>query len=176
MKVLVAIACGLAALATVSAETVRVARDATIMYNGMMCNDDTVRCDSIPRGLDTNLVSFRGNRDYERVLLGFDLPATTPKKCILRVPKPQDDSEYKLMVVVTDNNWEEATVCGANKANEGQEIGSVDSPGTTVDVSEACRNAKDQKLSLFVTTESSMVTFSSLQSGSNDVFELEYEL
>ncbi|KAJ2715323.1 hypothetical protein H4R19_001269 [Coemansia spiralis] len=178
MKVLAVLVCALAALGTASAETVRVARDATVAYNGQMCQSSTgsVPCNSIPQGLDRTLLSFKGNRDYERILLGFDLPPTLPSKCILHIPAAVDGAQYNLTVSATDNNWDEATVAGANKDIYGFQVAAVEWPATAVDIKYACDESIGNKLSLFVDTVAYGVTFNSLQSGSNDVFMLEYEL
>ncbi|KAJ2757492.1 hypothetical protein IWQ56_006253, partial [Coemansia nantahalensis] len=103
---------------------VPVARDATVAYNGITC-DNNVPCNSIPHGSEPTVLSFKGNRDYERILLGFDLPATTPKKCVLHIPKPAEGDSYNLAVVSTDSNWDEATVTGANKDIAGKRIATV---------------------------------------------------
>ncbi|PIA14577.1 hypothetical protein COEREDRAFT_82613 [Coemansia reversa NRRL 1564] len=160
-------------------ESVRVARDATVAFNGIMCDND-IPCSSIPHGMEDKLLSFRGNRDYERILLGFDLPAgETAKSCVLRIPPPLEipGDSYELTVATTDNNWEEATVNGKTKSLDGERIGSVsgtNGQGTSVDITEACKKATDGKLSLFVDTARQMVTFNSIQSGSSDIFSIDF--
>ncbi|KAJ2696418.1 hypothetical protein FB645_006204 [Coemansia sp. IMI 203386] len=163
-----------------STATVRVARDATISFNGILCANDTIPCSSLKYGLDTKLLSFRGNRDYERVLLGFDLPLNPVQKCILRVPPPLESAQdgYALTVSVTDDFWDEASVNGYTKKIDGTQLGSVNvtdvKDAGTLDITEACKQAKNHKLSLWVDTQSSMVSFNSLQSGSPDVFVLDF--
>ena len=174
--------CALAAatvgLAQASTTYIRVARDATVSFNGITCGD--IPCYSIPLGLKNDLVSFKGNRDYERILLGFDLPAANPiSKCVLMIPSPIEElptSAYLLTATVTDNDWTEDTVCGANKKNDGTEVDSVEvqpghAPGS-IDVTDACQEAKGGKLSLFVESNFSLIRFNSLQSGSMDLFSL----
>ncbi|KAJ2119616.1 hypothetical protein IWW56_001620 [Coemansia sp. RSA 2131] len=176
MKWILASLSVLAVAAGESTVSLRVARDATVSFNGIQCNNDTVPCSSIPRGLDNKLMSFRGNRDYERVLLGFDLPLNAPTKCVLRVPKPIDNSgDVSLTVATTDSVWEEATVNGYTKRLNGEQVGSLTATnGGELDVTDACARAVNHKLSLFVDTAGAMVTFNSLQSGSGDVFVLDY--
>ncbi|KAJ2160633.1 hypothetical protein GGF46_002126 [Coemansia sp. RSA 552] len=117
-------------------------------------------------------MSFRGNRDYERVLVGFDVQAT-PTKCVLRIPRPVEGEAYTLTVAVTDNDWEEATVSGATKNIDGTRIGGEvhsDSAGRAqLDVSEACRQGRN---SFFVDTAGTMLQFAAGESG-GEVFQLE---
>ncbi|KAJ1953056.1 hypothetical protein EC988_003212 [Linderina pennispora] len=146
----------------------------------MTC-DNNIPCNSIPFGLDKALTAFRGNRDFERVLLGFDLPTTKPiSKCVLKIPTPIEvatTGEYTLTAIVTDNNWNETAVAGANKDMSGTQVGSAkvvagQAPGD-IDVTSACQNAKDDKLSLFIDTSFPMVRFNSIQSGSPAIFSLD---
>ncbi|KAJ2032295.1 hypothetical protein IWW57_000293 [Coemansia sp. S610] len=166
-----------------STVNLRVARDATVSYNGIMCSYDTVPCNAIPFGLQNKVTTFRGNRDFSRVLLGFDLPTNKPTKCVLRVPKPVDNNGpsapgFALTVSNTDNVWDEASVCGYNKKIDGTVVGSVNvtAPQETgsVDVTAACTNATNYKISLFVDTSFPLIAFNSLQSGHKDVFTLDY--
>ncbi|KAJ1822085.1 hypothetical protein LPJ56_001004 [Coemansia sp. RSA 2599] len=164
-----------------STVTLRVARDATVAFNGILCANDTVPCSSLRFGLDTKLLTFRGNRDYERVLLGFDLPLNAPTKCVLRVPPPLESAQpsgYALTVSVTDDFWDEQSVSGYTKKIDGSNLGSVNVTTAggrgSLDITGACKDAKNHKLSLWVDTQSSMISFNSLQSGSPDVFTLEY--
>ncbi|KAJ2807896.1 hypothetical protein H4R20_001090 [Coemansia guatemalensis] len=160
-------------------ENVRVARDATVAFNGILCEND-IPCSSIPHGEEDKLLSFRGNRDYERILLGFDLPAgETATSCVLRIPAPLEiaGDSYELTVAITDNNWEEATVNGQTKSLDGERIGSAsgaNGQGASVDITEACRKVADGKLSLFVDTSQQMISFNSLQSGSSDTFSIDF--
>ncbi|KAJ1833847.1 hypothetical protein IWW55_004403 [Coemansia sp. RSA 2706] len=180
MKWILATSTVLAAVAAADSTTsLRVARDATVAFNGIMCNNDTVPCSSLAQGLQNTVVTFRGNRDYERVLLGFDLPLNAPKKCVLRIPKPAESTgdSVEVTVAATDSVWDEATVSGYNKKLDGTQVGTAavsKSEGGTLDVTEACANASNHKLSLFVDTTGSMITFNSVQSGSGDVFVLDY--
>ncbi|KAJ2817015.1 hypothetical protein FBU31_006374, partial [Coemansia sp. 'formosensis'] len=64
-----------------STVNLRVARDSTISYNGILCNYDTAPCSAIPHGQENKVTASRGNRDSERILLGFDLPTNKPTKC-----------------------------------------------------------------------------------------------
>ncbi|KAJ2372595.1 hypothetical protein IW150_004043 [Coemansia sp. RSA 2607] len=166
---------------TDSKVNLRVARDATVSFNGILCANDTIPCSSLRYGLDNKLMTFRGNRDYERVLLGFDLPTNKPKKCVLRIPKPLETASgngYALTVSTTDSFWDEATVSGYTKKLDGAQVGSANVTSNnatgTVDVTSVCANATNYKISLFVDTQNSMITFNSLQSGSSDVFTLDY--
>ncbi|KAJ1767066.1 hypothetical protein LPJ74_005571 [Coemansia sp. RSA 1843] len=163
--------CATAACATVN---LRTSRDATVSFNGIMCQNDTVPCSSIPLGLDTSLTTFKGNRDYRRVLIGFDLPTNKPSSCILRIPAPTsnasntNNSGYQLTVVRTDDVWEEPTVNGYTKRLEGTTVGSVkvadaSSPGS-LDVTSVCDGSASRRLSFFVDTDGGMLTFDSLQS------------
>ncbi|KAI8320528.1 hypothetical protein GQ54DRAFT_298560 [Martensiomyces pterosporus] len=181
---LVAAACFAAAsvpFAQASTANLRVSRDSTVSFNGIMCNNNTVPCSSIPLGLQTKLTTFKGNRDYERVLLGFDLPTNHPSRCILRIPRPIDaaSTEYALTATITDNIWDEATVSGYNKQNAGKQIASLNVtaakplPGA-LDITAACLAAQNGKLSLFVDTSFPLVSFNSIQSGSPDIFYLDY--
>ncbi|KAJ1944711.1 hypothetical protein FBU59_002526 [Linderina macrospora] len=174
------IAAAAASLVQACTINIRVARDSTVAYNGIMC-DNNIPCNSIPFGLKNDLLTFKGNRDYERVLLGFDLPTTKPiSKCLLKIPTPIEvatTGEYTLTATVTDNKWNETAVTGANKDIGGTQIGSVNivagqKPGS-IDVTSACKNAKDDKLSLFVDTSFPMVRFNSIQSGSPAIFSLD---
>ncbi|KAJ2844695.1 hypothetical protein J3B02_004893, partial [Coemansia erecta] len=84
-----------------STATLRVSRDATVSFNGIQCANDTVPCSSLRYGLDAKLLSFRGNRDYERILLGFDLPINQAKRCILHVPPPIEPTSGGYAVTVS---------------------------------------------------------------------------
>ncbi|KAJ2549902.1 hypothetical protein EV175_004265 [Coemansia sp. RSA 1933] len=159
----------------------RVSRDATVSFNGMMCDNNTVECASIPLGLEPSLTTFKGNRDYRRVLVGFDLPAEKPSSCILRIPPPisgASDSGYQVTVVRTDNDWEEQTVSGKTKTLDGTVVGSVkvadaSSPGS-LDVTSVCDGSANRRLSFFVDTDGGGLTFDSLQSEKTDIFTLDY--
>ncbi|KAJ2779146.1 hypothetical protein H4R18_004177 [Coemansia javaensis] len=171
MKVLAAVAC-LAAVAAAAVGIGLVERDATVSYNGMTCG--AVPCESIPLGMESTVVSFRGNRDYRRILLGFDVPRDPPASCSLMIPRPVEGADYKLAVVETDSNWDEATVSGATKSIDGTRIATVSAPDASVDITDACRRAAGKRLSLFVNTEAQGVTFNSRQSGKDDVFAIQY--
>ncbi|KAG0049862.1 hypothetical protein BGZ83_005329 [Gryganskiella cystojenkinii] len=176
LSAITATAIGLAQAYTTS---IPVARDATVSFNGITC-DNNIPCNSIPFGRKLDLVSFQGNRDYERILLGFDLPANSISKCVLKIPFPIEvptNSDYSLTVTVTDNNWAEDTVTGANKNNGGSQIGSVNvlrgqKPGD-IDVTSSCQSATGGKLSLFVGTGFTYTRFNSVQSGSSAIFSLD---
>ncbi|KAJ2726672.1 hypothetical protein GGI07_000395 [Coemansia sp. Benny D115] len=164
-----------------STVNLRVNRDATVSFNGILCNNDTVPCSSIPQGLQNKVTTFKGNRDYTRILLGFDLPTNAPTKCVLKVPKAIDVAAtdgYQLTVTVTDDTWDEATVSGYTKRLDGTSVGSVNvttSTGTgSLDVTDSCKKAKNLKLSFFLDTNSSLISFNSIQSGNPDVFTLDY--
>jgi hypothetical protein len=157
--------------------------DATVAYNGIMCDNDTL-CSAIPQGQQGRLVAFKGNRDYERILLGFDLPQRALVKCVLLIPKPIDnasaDGSYSLTVSLTDNDWDEVTVSGRTKAIASSEIARVvvDSSDSQemavpVDITQACQASRD-KLSLFIDTSFPMIVFNSIESGSADIFAIEY--
>ncbi|KAJ1944088.1 hypothetical protein GGF37_002355 [Kickxella alabastrina] len=157
----------------------RVSRDASVSFNGILCQNDTVPCSSVPLGLQTKLVAFKGNRDYSRILLGFDLPLDSVKKCVLQVPAPIDIAGpgYSLTASVTDDFWDEATVSGFTKKIDGTPVGSTNVTGrvaSEIDVTSACVGAKNHKLSLFVDTSFPLVAFNSIQSGNSDVFKLDY--
>ncbi|KAG0013558.1 hypothetical protein BGZ82_002095 [Podila clonocystis] len=159
--------------------TIRVTQDATVAFNGMMC-DDNVPCNSIPFGLNTDLTSFKGNRDYERILLGFDLPANLISKCILKIPHPIEvgtPGEYTLTATVTDNDWAEDSVVGASKKNDGTQVGYVkvqaNQTPDDIDITSACQEANGGKLSLFVDANFSLIRFHSIQSGSPAIFSLD---
>ncbi|KAJ2658718.1 hypothetical protein IWW48_003866 [Coemansia sp. RSA 1200] len=170
----------LAFCATAACDTVnlRISRDATVSFNGILCQNDTVPCSSIPRGLDSSVIAFKGNRDYSRILVGFDLPTNKPSKCVLRIPPATSDGGYQLTVARTDDVWEEATVNGYTKRLDGTIVGSANStdssaPGS-LDVTSVCDGSTSRRLSFFVDTDRAMVTFNSLQSGSPDIFTLDY--
>ncbi|KAG0342417.1 hypothetical protein BG000_004714 [Podila horticola] len=178
MKFFVPSALAATTISLAQAYTIPVARDATVAFNGIMCG--RIPCSSIPQGLNKDLVTFKGNRDYERILLGFDLPANPISKCVLKIPYPiefKTTGEYILTATVTDNDWEERTVVGTNKKNDGMQVGSVkvqahQKPGD-IDVTSACQRAKGGKLSLFVDTDFSMTRFNSIESKSPDIFSLD---
>ncbi|KAJ2712801.1 hypothetical protein H4R19_002569, partial [Coemansia spiralis] len=115
-----------------------------------------------------------GNRDYERILLRFDLPPTLPRKCVLHIPAVVGGTQYNLTVTATDNSWDEATVDGANKAIAGFQIAAVEWPATAVDIKYPWDKSIGNKLGLFVDTVAYSTAFNSLQSGNNDVFVLAY--
>ncbi|KAJ2715322.1 hypothetical protein H4R19_001268 [Coemansia spiralis] len=177
MKIISAFAYAAAVLGTTSAVVVRVARDATVAYNTRMCQSSTgtVPCNSMPQGQQIMVQSFKYKGDYERILLGFDLPPVPLRTCILHIPAAMGGDEYNLTVSATDNNWEEATVSGANKDIAGVQVAAVEWPASAVDIKLACDQATGNKLSLFVdTVVDDAVAFYSLQSGRNDVFMLQY--
>ncbi|KAJ1959091.1 hypothetical protein GGI12_004524 [Dipsacomyces acuminosporus] len=158
------------------------ARDATVSYNTFQLADG--RFESlVPKGKLNTLVSFKGNRDYERVLLGFDMPAavTDPScisKCVLRVPVPSSapDQDYSLTAFAVNNAWEEDSVNAATKLSIIKEVGSVNIPKGTnpgdIDVTDACKTASAGKLSLFIDTSQPFVAFNSRES-CKDTFKLD---
>jgi hypothetical protein len=157
--------------------------DATVAYNGIMCDNNTL-FSAIPQGKQSRLVAFKGNRDYERILLGFDLPQRALVKCVLLIPKPVDnasaDGSYNFTISLTDNDWDEATVSGRTKAMASTEIARVvvDSSDNQkepvpVDITQACHASRD-RLSLFIDTSFPMIVFNSIESGSADIFAIEY--
>ncbi|KAJ2685252.1 hypothetical protein IWW39_004404 [Coemansia spiralis] len=106
-----------------------------------------------------------------------------PTKCILCVPKPINNNGpsapgFALTVSNTDNVWDEASVCGYNKKIDGTIVSSVNvtAPQETgsVDITAACANATNYKISLFVNTTFPLITFNLLQPGHKDVFTLDY--
>ncbi|KAJ2628387.1 hypothetical protein H4R22_003915, partial [Coemansia sp. RSA 1290] len=112
-----------------------------------------------------------------RILLGFDLPLNTVQKCVLHIPPPTEAATDTtgVTVSVTDNIWDEATVNGYTKRLDAERVAEANvtkENGAVVDITSACANANNHKLSVFVDTTSSMLTFNSLQSGSSDVFVL----
>ncbi|KAG0272124.1 hypothetical protein BGZ96_005454 [Linnemannia gamsii] len=159
MKFFASSALNAAAIGLAQAYTtnIRVARDATVLYTGSI-----------------------GALNLEIILLGFDLPAKSISKCMLKIPHPIEvatNGEYALSVAVTDNNWAEDTVSGANKSLNGIDIGSVLvavglKPGD-IDVTSSCQGAMDGKLSLFVESQPASTHFNSIQSGSPAIFSLD---
>ncbi|KAJ2079151.1 hypothetical protein H4R24_003981 [Coemansia sp. RSA 988] len=151
------------------------ARDATIAYNGF--RDSNGNADAYtPKGNDDTLVSFKGNRDYRRILLGYDLPREIEDtshitKCTLNVPKPAQpvDQDYTLTAYTASSNWEESTVDAGTKIISDKIVGSESFPAGkysgTIDITGACQAAAEGKFSLFVDTSQPLVVFNSQNSG-----------
>ncbi|KAJ2807897.1 hypothetical protein H4R20_001091 [Coemansia guatemalensis] len=176
----VTFAAGVCAQTTV---VLKATRDATIDYSKHFCNNGKIPCTSVTYGLDANLVTVNNWQDYQRILVGFDVPqGTVVQSCVLQVPRPfyADPKGYGLKISSTDSNWDELTVSGNSKARGNEAfIGLVqvdeDKHGGSVDVTSACKNAvANGRVSFFADTTSLMVTFNSIQSKSDDLFSLEY--
>ncbi|PIA14578.1 hypothetical protein COEREDRAFT_82614 [Coemansia reversa NRRL 1564] len=166
-----------------STVVLKATRDATIDFSKHSCNNGDSACTSVTYGLDANLVTVNNWQDYQRVLVGFDLPERTiPKSCLLQVPRPlhADPKGYGLKISSTDSNWNERTV-SADSKTEGTEtlVGLVqvegNKDGGSVDVTSACKSAvENDRISFVIDTTSLMVTFNSIQSKSDDLFSLIY--
>ncbi|KAJ1943117.1 hypothetical protein FBU59_003007 [Linderina macrospora] len=160
-----------------------VARDATVAYNGFQNSDGTFDA-LVPKGLKDTLVTFKGNRDYERVLLGFDMPKMIKDpsqitNCVLHVPTPKDapTTSYTLTAFTASSNWDEATVNAQTQITSIRMLGSVsvsgngDKPGD-IDITGACQAAAEGKFSLLLDTSGPLVSFNSLQAGM-DMFSVD---
>ncbi|KAJ2079075.1 hypothetical protein H4R24_004028 [Coemansia sp. RSA 988] len=161
----------------------KAARDATIDYSKHTCNNGKSPCTSVTYGLDANLVTVNNWQDHQRILVGFDIPqGTITQSCVLQVPRPlhANPKGYGLKISSTDSNWDERTVSADSKAQGGENIlGFVQVDGNkhggSVDVTSACKNAiANGRISFVIDTTELMVTFDSIQSGSDDLFSLEY--
>ncbi|KAJ2055518.1 hypothetical protein GGI17_006624 [Coemansia sp. S146] len=151
------------------------ARDATVSYSGIKNPDGSFES-LTPKGTQSTLTTFKGNKDYRRILLGFHVPAKVKDpsritKCVLHVPVPKDspDQDYSLTAYTASSNWDEDSVNGATKITSTKELGTVNvpkgkNPGT-IDVTGACQAASDGNFSMFVDTNQPLVTFYSKDSG-----------
>ncbi|KAJ2388225.1 hypothetical protein H4S02_002979 [Coemansia sp. RSA 2611] len=151
------------------------ASDATVSYSGIKNSDGSFES-LTPKGNESTLTTFKGNKDYRRILLGFHVPAQVKDpslitKCVLHVPVPKDapDQDYSLTAYTASSNWDEASVNGATKITSTKELGSVNvpkgkNPGT-IDVTGACQAAAEGKFSMFIDTNQPVVTFYSKDSG-----------
>ncbi|PIA13325.1 hypothetical protein COEREDRAFT_89676 [Coemansia reversa NRRL 1564] len=158
------------------------ARDATIAYNGF--SDANGNPDAYtPKGNDDTLISFKGNRDYRRILLGYNLPSNIKDpslitKCTLNVPKPvlPVDQDYTLTVYTASSNWEEDTVDAGTKIISDKIVGSggfsAGKYSGTISITGACQAAAEGKFSMFVDTNQPLVVFNSQNSG-KDTFSVD---
>ncbi|KAJ1938707.1 hypothetical protein EC988_007509 [Linderina pennispora] len=177
MKV-IAILSALAAVAFAESDnnvvSTDVARDTTLAYNGFQNPDGTFDA-LVPKGLKDTLVTFKGNRDYERILLGFDMPSKVKDpsqitKCVLHVPTPKDapSDSYSLTAFSASSNWDEATANAMTQITSVRQVGSVsvsdkdEKPGD-IDITGACQAAAEGKFSIFLDTSGPAVTFYSHQ-------------
>ncbi|KAJ1894659.1 hypothetical protein H4S04_008828 [Coemansia sp. S16] len=165
----------LSATAHASVYHLSTARDATVSYSGIKNSDGSFES-LTPKGTDSTLTTFKGNKDYRRVLLGFHVPAKVKDpsritKCVLHVPVPKDspDQDYSLTAYTASSNWDEATVNGATKVTSTKELGTVNVPKDknpgTIDVTGACQAASEGNFSMFIDTNQPLVTFYSKESG-----------
>ncbi|KAJ2716613.1 hypothetical protein H4R19_000545 [Coemansia spiralis] len=122
-------------------------RDATAAYSTQTCQSNT----------------GTGNRDYECILLGFDLPPTLPRKCVLRIPAVVGGAQYNLTVSATDNSWDEAIVAGANKAIASFQVAAAEWSATAMDIKYTCDKSIGNKLGLFVNMAAYGVAFKLLR-------------
>ncbi|KAJ2607141.1 hypothetical protein H4S08_004925 [Coemansia sp. RSA 1365] len=151
------------------------ARDATIAYNRFSDangNPDAYK----PKGNDDTLISFKGNRDYRRILLGYNLPSQIKDPslitmCTLNVPKPvlPVDQNYTLTVYTASSNWEEDTVNAGSKIISDKIVGSgsfsAEEYSSIINITGACQAAAEGKFSMFVDTNQPLVVFNSQNSG-----------
>ncbi|KAJ1998075.1 hypothetical protein GGI06_006336 [Coemansia sp. S85] len=170
-----AILVALSATAMAKVYHMNAASDATVSYSGIKNSDGSFES-LTPKGNESTLTTFKGNKDYRRILLGFHVPAPVKDpslitKCVLHVPVPKDapDQDYSLTAYTASSNWDEASVNGATKITSTKELGSVNvpkgkSPGT-IDVTGACQAAAEGKFSMFIDTNQPVVTFYSKDSG-----------
>ncbi|KAJ2251958.1 hypothetical protein GGI13_003560 [Coemansia sp. RSA 455] len=165
----------LSATAHASVYHLSTARDATVSYSGVKNSDGSFES-LTPKGTESTLTTFKGNKDYRRVLLGFHVPAKVKDpsritKCVLHVPVPKDspDQDYSLTAYTASSNWDEATVNGATKVTSTKELGTVNVPKDknpgTIDVTGACQAASEGNFSMFIDTNQPLVTFYSKESG-----------
>ncbi|KAJ1894710.1 hypothetical protein GGI03_005144 [Coemansia sp. RSA 2337] len=165
----------LSATAHASVYHLSTARDATVSYSGIKNSDGSFES-LTPKGTESTLTTFKGNKDYRRVLLGFHVPAKVKDpsritKCVLHVPVPKDspDQDYSLTAYTASSNWDEATVNGATKVTSTKELGTVNVPKDknpgTIDVTGACQAASEGNFSMFIDTNQPLVTFYSKESG-----------
>ncbi|KAJ2607599.1 hypothetical protein GGH99_006319 [Coemansia sp. RSA 1285] len=138
----------------------------------------------IAQGQQYTLIAHSDNRDYERILLGFDIPDRVgdPRditRCILRVPKPRrsPDQNYELIAYAASSNWNEITVTAASRVATSKPLGGVmvqkgHSPGD-IDVTAACMGATERKVSIVLDSSGPMVVFDSRNSDKHRRFKLE---
>ncbi|KAJ2744932.1 hypothetical protein GGI20_002582 [Coemansia sp. BCRC 34301] len=135
------------------------ARDATVSYNTFQDSNGSFEA-LTPKGAQSTLTSFKGDDDYRRILLGFDLPSSRVKdpsritKCLLHVPVPKNApaQDYSLTAYTASSNWDEDSVNGATKITSVRELSSVSvrkgqNPGS-IDVTGACQAAAEGKFSI----------------------------
>ncbi|KAI8318105.1 hypothetical protein GQ54DRAFT_300795 [Martensiomyces pterosporus] len=158
------------------------ARDSTVAYNAFK-NSKGQYDALIPKGMEDTLVASKSDKDYERILLGFDLPdkITDPSQitnCVLHVPQPKDapKQDYSLTAYAASSNWDEATVNADTKIMSIKQLTTTDvskgsNPGD-IDVTGACQAAAEGKFSMFVDSSGPSVSFDSIQSG-KDTFSLD---
>ncbi|KAJ2354841.1 hypothetical protein IWW50_004372 [Coemansia erecta] len=184
MKV-TAYVCALISVSVAAGNRIRVstARDATVSYNGMQNGDGTFDAYT-PKGMDPTLVSIKNERDYRRILLGFDLPETVIeveriRRCRLHVPKPVDrpSHDYMLTAYAASNNWEERTVTAADEIVSEVAVGSVavrrgHNPDD-MDVTSACLAAQSGRFSMFLDSNLEQVVFNSRNSNKKETFYLD---
>ncbi|KAI8318438.1 hypothetical protein GQ54DRAFT_300339 [Martensiomyces pterosporus] len=159
-----------------------VARDTSIIYNARICANN-IRCASIDQGQKENLITGKDDESEVRILLGFDLPLAKPTKCTLVIPRILSSVKvnHTLTVSLTDNSWDELTANGFTKSNISEEVGRIyvegsDKSAKQIDVSKACLEAKDGRLSLFVDSDNPAIMFDSREStnAAKQVFALKY--
>ncbi|KAJ1720237.1 hypothetical protein LPJ53_005113 [Coemansia erecta] len=148
-------------------------KDATIVYNTDFCGDTL--CAEINHGQEPTLTAAFFSGTASRIILGFTLPSgmklTQIKQCQLQMQRPvQDvDGAYVLSVSEIMGQWDADTVSGVTPLVPGKVVGSVgaesgERPGP-IDVTQACKDAKNGALSLLVDSSGPQVIFPSMKTG-----------
>ncbi|KAJ2504833.1 hypothetical protein GGF44_003110 [Coemansia sp. RSA 1694] len=181
--IFVALATVHAAVTTHAVYHLKTARDATVSYSTQKNSDGSFEA-LTPKGNQGTLTSFKGNKDYRRILLGYDLPAKVKDpslitKCVLHVPVPKDSpgQDYSLTAYTASSNWDEDSVNGDTKITSVYELTTVNvgkgqNPGA-IDVTGACQAAAEGKFSMYVDTSQPLVTFYSKESAGKPTFTLD---
>ncbi|KAJ1720236.1 hypothetical protein LPJ53_005112 [Coemansia erecta] len=155
-------------------------KDSTLVYNAYICGD--MPCFEIKHGKEPTLTVSFFSGSASRIILGFTLPSDIEpaqiKQCELQMQKPVQnaDGAYGLSASEVEGQWDDDTVSGMTDLVPGRMVGNViaeggERPGP-IDVTEACRDAKNGALSLLVDSDGVEVVFPSMETGAAAVLRV----
>ncbi|KAJ1841731.1 hypothetical protein LPJ73_006020 [Coemansia sp. RSA 2703] len=160
-------------VATSSYRDIGADKDSTIVYNTDFCGDTL--CAQINHGQEPTLTASSSSTSASRIILGFTLPqgikSSQIKQCQLQMQRPVQDADgaYVLSASEVKGLWDADTVSGVTPLVPGKIVGSVDAVGgerpAPIDVSQACKDAKDGAFSLLVDSSGPTVIFPSMKTG-----------
>ncbi|KAJ2634876.1 hypothetical protein GGF40_003939 [Coemansia sp. RSA 1286] len=172
-------------VAATTTYTAPLTKDAGLIYTPMMCGSTV--CSNTNLNGQTSYMSFLGNRDFRRILMGFEMPKDVDqgkiKSCMLMMPASFSSGSnvnyYNMIVRQTTSDFDPKTVTPMTAPAAGDVIGQTTAndgtPPPPIDVTSACRSPNNGMVDLTIDATGAPAQFPSMAGGSNAHLMIEME-